>query len=163
MTHSNLHTSNKIGHWEVVKEWRAQWAAQGETVVFTNGCFDILHLGHIDYLEQAQKAGSKLIIGLNSDDSVRRLKGANRPVNEAYARARLLAALAFVDAVVLFEEDTPLELITYLLPDLLVKGSDYSIETIVGAKEVIANGGEVKTINLVAGYSTTNIIAKMAK
>ncbi|TAF35504.1 MAG: D-glycero-beta-D-manno-heptose 1-phosphate adenylyltransferase [Cytophagales bacterium] len=141
---------------------RKQWAANKQQVVFTNGCFDILHLGHVDYLEKARQKGQKLIVGLNSDASVKRLKGDTRPINEVYARARMLAALAFVDAVVVFEHDTPLELIQNLLPDVLVKGNDYSPENIVGAKEVIAAGGSVETISLVDGYSTTNLVKKMS-
>ncbi len=138
-----------------------QWQDEGLKVVFTNGCFDILHLGHIDYLEKAISLGDKLIIGLNSDESVRRLKGSDRPVNDWVARSRMLAALGFVDAVVPFEEDTPLELIKALLPDILVKGEDYKIENIVGADIVIQNGGRVETIALVKGYSTTTIINKL--
>ncbi len=138
-----------------------RWKDSGEEVVFTNGCFDILHLGHVDYLEKARTFGDRLIIGLNSDDSVKRLKGEHRPVNEENARARLLASLAFVDAVVTFEEDTPLELITFLKPDVLVKGKDYEISNIVGADVVIENGGRVETIDLVDGFSTTGIIEKI--
>jgi D-glycero-beta-D-manno-heptose 1-phosphate adenylyltransferase len=156
-------THTKIVSKEEALGLRQSWKNTNETVVFTNGCFDILHLGHVDYLEHARNAGTKLIVGLNSDASVTRLKGASRPVNLVYARARLLAALAFVDMVVVFGEDTPLDLISYLLPDVLVKGSDYTVENIVGAEVVMAHGGEVKTIDLVDGYSTTNIIAKMAK
>ena len=126
--------------------------------MFSNGCFDILHFGHIDYLEQARRLGDRLVIGLNSDGSVCSLKGPNRPVNAENARARILAALQFVDGITVFSEETPKELIEYLLPDVLVKGADYEIENIVGAKTVLENGGEVKTINLVKGYSTTNII-----
>ncbi len=129
--------------------------------MFSNGCFDILHLGHIDYLEKARSLGDKLVIGLNSDKSVKKLKGENRPVNNEEARARMLAALSFVDGITVFEEDTPKELIDMLLPDILVKGSDYNIENIVGAKTVLANGGKVETIDLVNGYSTTNIIDKI--
>lgn len=138
-----------------------KWKNLGEKVVFSNGCFDILHLGHIDYLEKARNLGSKLIIGLNDDNSVKRLKGSERPINDENARARMLSALSFVDAVVLFSEDTPKELITYLIPDILVKGSDYNLSNIVGADTVLANGGEVKTIDLVEGYSTTNLIQKL--
>ena len=130
-------------------------------MVFTNGCFDILHLGHIDYLEKARAIGDKLVVGLNSDDSVRRLKGESRPVNDITARSRMLAALDFVDAVVPFEEDTPLALISELLPDVLIKGDDYQIENIVGSDVVIQNGGSVETIALVKGYSTTSIINKL--
>ena len=136
------------------------WKQSGE-VVFTNGCFDILHLGHIDYLEKAKQLGSKLVVGLNTDASVKRLKGPDRPLNNEYARARMLAALACTDAVILFDEPTPLELITDIKPDVLVKGSDYTIDTIVGADIVIENGGSVKTIDLVNGYSTTGIIEKI--
>jgi rfaE bifunctional protein nucleotidyltransferase chain/domain len=139
----------------------AQWKSEGKKVVFTNGVFDLLHLGHITYLAKAAELGDKLIIGLNADASVKRLKGESRPVNDQNNRAALLAALFFVDAVVLFEEDTPRELITQLLPDVLVKGVDYTVENIAGAKEVLANGGEVKTITLVEGYSSTSIINKI--
>ncbi|MGW8122188.1 D-glycero-beta-D-manno-heptose 1-phosphate adenylyltransferase [Roseivirga echinicomitans] len=140
-----------------------KWKSQGEKVVFTNGCFDILHLGHIDYLEKAKALGSKLVVGLNDNPSVKRLKGEERPINNENARARMLAALAFVDGVTLFSEDTPKELITYLIPNILVKGSDYDLSNIVGADIVLANGGEVKTIDLVDGYSTTNLIQKLKK
>ncbi len=143
-------------------ELRKQWEANGDTVVFTNGCFDILHLGHVDYLEKSSEFGTRLIVAVNSDASVRTLeKGVERPVNSEYARARLIAALEFVSMVIIFGESTPLELIQSLSPDVLVKGDDYTIETIVGAKEVIAAGGEVKTIALVPDYSTTKIIQKL--
>ncbi len=138
-----------------------EWRNSGEKVVFSNGCFDILHLGHIDYLEKAGQLGSKLIIGINSDISVQRLKGPQRPVQPENARARMLAALAFVDAVVLFEDDTPLRLIETLKPHILVKGDDYTIDNIVGADIVLQEGGEVKTIPLVKGCSTTQIIEKI--
>jgi len=137
------------------------WKSEGKRVVFTNGVFDLLHLGHITYLAKAAELGDKLIIGLNTDASVKRLKGESRPVNDQNNRAALLAALFFVDAVILFEEDTPRELITLLMPDVLIKGADYTIENIAGAKEVLANGGEVKTISLVDGYSSTAIINKI--
>jgi rfaE bifunctional protein nucleotidyltransferase chain/domain len=143
-------------------ELRKQWKANGEKVVFTNGCFDILHLGHVDYLEKSSEFGTQMIVAVNSDASVRTLeKGVERPVNSEYARARLIAALGFVSMVIIFGESTPLELIQSLSPDVLVKGDDYTIETIVGAKEVIAAGGEVKTIALVPDYSTTKIIQKL--
>lgn len=141
---------------------RKQWKANGDKVVFTNGCFDILHLGHIDYLEKSSEFGTQMVVAVNSDASVRTLeKGVERPVNSEYARARLIAALEFVSMVLIFGESTPLELIQALNPDVLVKGDDYTIETIVGAKEVIAAGGEVKTIALVPNYSTTKIIQKL--
>jgi rfaE bifunctional protein nucleotidyltransferase chain/domain len=143
-------------------ELRKQWQAKGDKVVFTNGCFDILHLGHVDYLEKSSEFGTQMIVAVNSDASVRTLeKGVERPVNSEYARARLIAALGFVSMVIIFGESTPLELIQALTPDVLVKGDDYTIETIVGAKEVIAAGGEVKTIALVPDYSTTKIIQKL--
>jgi len=140
---------------------RAQWKNEGKKVVFTNGVFDLLHLGHVTYLAKAADLGDKLIIGLNADSSVKRIKGEGRPINDQNNRAALLASLFFVDAVVLFEEDTPHTLITTLMPDVLVKGADYTIENIVGAKEVMANGGEVKTITFVNGYSSTSIINKI--
>jgi len=137
------------------------WQGEGKKVVFTNGVFDLLHIGHITYLAKAAELGDKLVIGLNSDNSVRRIKGEDRPVNDQNSRAALLAALFFVDAITLFEEDTPFNLIAGLLPDILVKGADYSVEQIVGAKEVLANGGAVKTISFVEGYSSTSIINKI--
>lgn len=141
----------------------AQWRLLGKTVAFTNGCFDILHRGHIFSLSEAAAAADYLIVGLNSDASTKRLKGSNRPVNDEQSRALLLASLVIVDAVVLFEEDTPLELIKALLPDVLVKGGDYTVEQIAGAKEVIANGGKVVINPIVAGFSTTGIIDKITK
>jgi D-glycero-beta-D-manno-heptose 1-phosphate adenylyltransferase len=141
----------------------AQWQAAGQTVVFTNGCFDIVHLGHIDYLEKARALGHRLVLGLNTDASVSRIKGPLRPVVNEYARARLMAALAFVDLVTLFDEPTPLELIRAVLPDVLVKGDDYTVETIVGAEVVIGRGGSVQTIALVPGYSTTALIERIKR
>ncbi|RYC71992.1 D-glycero-beta-D-manno-heptose 1-phosphate adenylyltransferase [Spirosoma sordidisoli] len=138
-----------------------QWRANGEQIVFTNGCFDIVHLGHIDYLEKARQLGDRLILGLNTDASVSCIKGPLRPVVNEYARARLMAALAFVDAVTLFGEPTPLELIEAVRPDILVKGDDYSVATIVGADFVLGRGGRVETIALVPGYSTTKLIERI--
>jgi len=139
----------------------AAWRAKGKTVAFTNGCFDILHEGHIASLSAAAKEADYLIVGLNSDTSVKRLKGPDRPINNTNDRALILANLLLVDMVVIFEEDTPLELISSLLPDVLVKGGDYTIETIVGAKEVIANGGKVIINPIIEGFSTTNTIEKI--
>jgi rfaE bifunctional protein nucleotidyltransferase chain/domain len=130
-------------------------------VVFTNGCFDILHRGHVEYLAAARALGDCLVIGLNSDESVRRLKGRGRPVNSEDDRAYVLAGLESVDAVTLFQEDTPLDLIRALLPDVLVKGGDYTIETIVGATDVMAAGGEVVVAELVPGRSTTSILRRV--
>lgn len=152
---------NKILSLDDLKNRIDEWHASGKKIVFTNGVFDLLHIGHITYMAKAAELGDKLIIGLNSDSSVKRLKGDDRPVNDQNSRAALLAALFFVDAVTIFEEDTPHNLITKLLPDVLVKGADYQVENIVGAKEVIANGGEVKTITFVDGYSSTSIINKI--
>ncbi|TWJ04741.1 rfaE bifunctional protein nucleotidyltransferase chain/domain [Mucilaginibacter frigoritolerans] len=152
---------NKITDISSLKETITAWQKNNNKVVFTNGVFDLLHIGHITYLAKAAELGDKLIIGLNADSSVKRIKGESRPVNDQNSRAMLLAALFFVDAIVVFEEDTPLNLISTLLPDILVKGADYAIENIVGGKEVIANGGEVKTINFVEGYSSTSIIQRI--
>jgi D-beta-D-heptose 7-phosphate kinase/D-beta-D-heptose 1-phosphate adenosyltransferase len=140
-----------------------QWRNLGKTVAFTNGCFDILHEGHIASLSQAAQFADYLIVGLNSDDSVQRLKGKERPVNDQHARAVVLSSLIMVDLVVLFSEDTPLALIQAVLPDVLVKGGDYTVEKIAGAKEVLAHGGSVEIIPLVAGRSTSNIIDKLKK
>ena len=152
---------NKLYNLESLKTELASWKADGKKVVFTNGVFDLLHIGHITYLAKAAELGDKLIIGLNSDASVKRIKGESRPVNDQNSRAILLAALFFVDAVIVFDEDTPHQLIKALLPGILVKGADYAIEDIVGGKEVIANGGEVKTIDFVDGYSSTAIINRI--
>jgi D-beta-D-heptose 7-phosphate kinase/D-beta-D-heptose 1-phosphate adenosyltransferase len=139
----------------------AAWRATGKTIAFTNGCFDILHEGHIFSLSQAAKEADLLIVGVNSDASVKRLKGKDRPINHENSRALLLASLAIVDAVVIFDEDTPLELIKEILPDFLVKGGDYTVDQIVGAKEVIANGGKVIINPIVEGFSTTGIIQQI--
>lgn len=138
-----------------------QWRFKEEKIVFTNGCFDILHRGHTDYLAKAASLGSKFIIGLNTDASVKRLKGKNRPVNPEYARAFVLASLIYTDKIILFEEDTPLELIRYIQPDILVKGSDYSPENIIGYDIIKAKGGKIMTIDLTEGYSTTSILDKI--
>lgn len=156
-------TADKICTAEQAARLVSEWQKHDYKVVFTNGCFDILHLGHVDYLEKAAAFGQKLVVGLNTDDSVRALKGPDRPVNPEYARARLLAALQFVSAVVLFSDATPFALISQLGPDVLVKGSDYTVENIVGADVVMARGGEVKTIDLVDGFSTTAILEKVKK
>jgi len=137
------------------------WKQAGENVVFTNGCFDIIHRGHIEVLAQTADLGDKLIIGLNSDTSIQKLKGENRPIIDEQARSILLAALSFVDAVILFPEDTPINLISALLPDVLAKGGDYEIETIVGHEIVQQNGGKVKLVPFVDGFSSTTIIEKI--
>ena len=136
------------------------WKKQNKKIVFTNGCFDIIHRGHIEYLCKAKEMGDILIVGLNSDESVKKLKGDNRPINDQMARLLILASLMFIDAVVLFNDDTPLNLIKMINPDILVKGGDYDTEKIVGYNFVTQNGGKVSIIDFVPGYSTTNIIKK---
>lgn len=140
----------------------AVWRMKGDRIVFTNGCFDILHRGHATYLEQASALGDRLIVGLNSDASVRRQqKGPERPLNDQVSRGLVLAALRCVDAVVVFDADTPLELITALVPDVLVKGGDWPVDRIVGADVVLANGGEVHSLQLVDGFSTTGLVERI--
>ena len=141
-------------------EQRARWRRQGKTVVFTNGCYDLLHPGHVRLLEQARSLGDVLILALNSDASVRRMKGPSRPLIAENARAAMALALAAVDAVTLFDEDTPRELIAEVLPDVLVKGADWS-HFIAGREEVEAAGGRVLTLALEPGYSTTNLVERM--
>lgn len=133
------------------------WRFLQQKIVFTNGCFDILHLGHLDYLSKAANMGNKLIIGLNSDKSTQKLKGNTRPINDELTRSHLLASLFFVDAVIVFDQQTPEDLINRLKPDVLVKGADYTIANIVGANSVIGNGGSVATIPFIEGYSTSAI------
>lgn len=134
-----------------------KWREENQKIVFTNGCFDLLHLGHVDYLAKAKDLGDRLIIGVNTDSSVKRLKGKNRPLQDENSRLHILAALHSVDAVVLFDEDTPYELIKKIQPDILVKGADYKIENIVGYDIVTSRGGSVQTIEFIEGYSTTKI------
>lgn len=137
------------------------WKKERKKIVFTNGCFDLVHPGHLSYLLEAANLGNKLIIGVNTDYSVRKIKGEERPINDEQSRLQLLAALFFVDAVVLFNEDTPADLIECLKPDILVKGGDYKIDGIIGAKETIERGGTVKVLNFLPGYSSTKIIEKI--
>lgn len=154
-------TESKILTRQQAVQQADQWRDSGQQIVFTNGCFDIVHLGHIDYLEKARSLGNRLILGLNTDASVSCIKGPLRPVVNEYARARLMAALEFVDAVTLFGEPTPLDLIQAVRPDVLVKGDDYIVATIVGADFVLGRGGRVETIALVPGYSTTKLIERI--
>lgn len=137
-----------------------QWRLSGEKIVFTNGCFDLLHEGHLKLLQEAKGKGSKLIVALNSDQSVQRLKGEDRPIKNEKARSLCMAAILFVDAVILFEEDTPKQLIQWIKPDVLVKGGDYDLKEVVGADEVIRNGGEVHLVNLVEGKSSSALIQR---
>ena len=140
------------------------WRLKGDRIVFTNGCFDILHRGHVEYLQEAAALGDRLVVGVNSDASVRRLgKGDDRPLNDQDTRAKVLAALRCVNAVVIFEEDTPLELITALQPDMVAKGGDWKPEQIVGVEVVKARGGEVRSLKLVDGFSTTALVDKIRK
>ncbi len=140
----------------------AQWRNRGETVVFTNGCFDLLHIGHITLFEDAHRMGDHLVIGLNSDASVNRLKGPPRPIVGEKERARILAALASTDAIVIFEEDTPLAIIEALRPDVLIKGGEYTEATVVGGELVRSWGGRVAIVPTVAGFSTGNIVRKLS-
>lgn len=150
-----LFTRNQLA--EQVKAWQAA----GEQVAFTNGCFDLVHAGHIDYLQKTKALANRLVVGLNTDASVSKIKGPTRPVANETSRAFVLAALGCVDAVVFFDEPTPLELIEAIGPDILTKGSDYNLQTIVGADFVISKGGTVQTIDLVPGYSTSALIEKI--
>jgi rfaE bifunctional protein nucleotidyltransferase chain/domain len=152
---------NKILNRDELKGKIATWNFQNKRIVFTNGCFDILHLGHIDYLSKARDHGNLLIVGVNTDDSVRRLKGNGRPITDELSRSMIIASLHFVDAVILFDEDTPYELIKLIQPDILVKGKDYSAEEVVGYDIVTKKGGKVVTIDLVKGYSTSAIEEKI--
>ncbi len=140
-----------------------EWKKSKKTVVFTNGCFDLLHKGHIDLLTLASKYGDKLIVGINSDESVKKLKGEDRPVENQRTRKKKLLNIKYVDDVYVFEESTPLNIIKSICPDVLVKGADYTVPEIVGAKFVLSNGGKVRTVPLTPGFSTTKSIEKMAK
>jgi rfaE bifunctional protein nucleotidyltransferase chain/domain len=151
---------DKVLSWDRAREWRARQRGMGR-VVFTNGVFDLLHTGHVDVLLAARREGEFLVVGVNSDASVRRLKGPTRPVRDEVSRCYVLAALAMVDAVVLFDEDTPLELIRVVRPDVLVKGGDYTEATIVGANEVRSWGGDIAVIPLTPGHSTTSTIERL--
>lgn len=157
----NHQIKSKIVDKEQLSLLLTDWKEKGLKTVFSNGCFDLLHPGHVDYLSKARDLGNKLIIGLNTDSSVMRLKGPSRPIIDEKSRAILLAAFSFIDAIILFDEPTPLEIITWIKPDILVKGSDYSVEEIVGADVVLKNGGQVKTLDFLEGYSSSSIINKI--
>ncbi len=150
---TRIQTIDKVRHWK----------ESGEKIVFTNGCFDILHAGHIHLLTEAKNLGDRLLIGLNSDQSVQNLKGPDRPLNSEDARASVLESLSMVDGVTIFQEDTPLKLIEEIIPHVLVKGGDYSIENVVGADTVRASGGEVVLIPILKGYSTSDLITRIRK
>ena len=147
----------KIMSLQSLQELVVSWKAAGETIVFTNGCFDLLHFGHVDYLYRAADLGTKLVVALNTDDSVSRLKGPNRPIQSETSRGLVMAGLGCVDAVCFFEEPTPAQLIEALMPHVLVKGADYTPDQIVGARVVLAAGGRVETVPLSSGYSTSAI------
>jgi len=149
-----------LNHAELAEQVK-EWQEQGLKVAFTNGCFDLLHRGHTDYLEKTKALADKLVVALNTDESVRRIKGPKRPVADQDGRLHVMASLEAVDAVTLFDEPTPLEIISVLKPDVLTKGDDYNIATIVGAKEVLGWGGQVLTVPLVPGYSTSLLIDKV--
>jgi len=162
MTLTTCSTIYKVVDWEAAARWVQELQGEGKQAVFTNGCFDLLHVGHVHYLEEARSLGDGLIVGVNTDASVARLmKGPGRPLNPEAGRARVLAALACVDRVVLFAEDTPLALITRLAPDVLVKGGDYQLDEIVGREVVLARGGRVVALPFVPGYSTTGLIERL--
>ena len=152
-----------ITDWDIANSHIIQWKEAGFTIVFTNGCFDIIHRGHIEILSAAKEKGNHLVVGLNGDQSVTRLKGNDRPLQPFEDRAMILDAIESVDMVVGFEEDTPAEIILHFLPDVLVKGGDYTTETIVGADTVIANGGTVETIPLIPEKSTTALLDRIIK
>lgn len=152
---------DKIVDIESLSNKLSNWRSEENKIVFSNGCFDILHRGHVEYLSKAADLGDKLIIGLNTDNSIKRIKGPLRPINDENARATVLAALEFVDAIIFFDEDTPYNLIKSVQPDILVKGNDYKAEDIVGYDIVVGRGGKVETIELVEGYSTTGTISKI--
>lgn len=154
---------HRIHSWESLAKALHIWRFQQKKIVFTNGCFDLVHLGHLDYLSKAADLGDVLIVGLNTDASVSRLKGPDRPVVDEQARAFMMASFRFVDAVVLFDQPTPYELIRLVQPDVLVKGKDYKVEEVVGYDIVTAKGGKVETIELVPGYSTTALIQKILR
>jgi len=161
MSQHRVPAQQKIFDRDTLIKQLQRWHDAGEEIVFTNGCFDILHAGHIAYLEAAAGLGDRLIVGVNDDPSVKRLKGETRPINVLSSRLYLLASLSSVDAVVPFSEDTPLDLINLLRPDVLVKGGDYQPENIVGAAEVTSWGGEVKVIPFIEGFSTTKLESKI--
>lgn len=151
--------NQKIIAFNSIIEFTDKWSDQ--KICFTNGCFDLLHLGHIDYLSKAADLADKLIIGVNTDQSVSKLKGTHRPIKDEISRATILASLSFVDLVILFDEDTPINLIETIQPDVLVKGADYTLDKVVGAKETIKRGGQVELISFLDGYSTSSLESKI--
>jgi len=155
-------SENKIVSWDQAVKTIEEIQKTGKKVVFTNGCFDLVHLGHVDYLEKARNLGDFLVVGINTDKSVSDIKGPFRPVSNEQSRSRVLASMGFVDLVVFFGEETPKNLIELLKPDILTKGSDYTVKNIVGADFVMSRGGKVETIPMVDGFSTTNLIKRIS-
>jgi D-glycero-beta-D-manno-heptose 1-phosphate adenylyltransferase len=163
MSHKVDIIRRKILSGSELERWLAQARFKNRKIVFTNGCFDVLHRGHVDYLVRASELGDLLVIGLNTDESVKRLKGPSRPYLDEETRVYILASMSFTSAIILFEEDTPLELIQKVRPDILVKGSDYKPVEIVGHDLVTSWGGKVQTIDLTPGYSSTQVIGKLTE
>ncbi len=157
----NYLNSKIILTWDDLQVLMNKWKQKSSKIVFTNGCFDVIHKGHIEYLSRASDLGSKLIIGLNSDSSVKKLKGKGRPINDEISRAKVLASMFFVDAVCFFSQDTPIELIKIVMPDVLVKGGDYQPKDIVGYDLVSDNGGKVVSLDYIDGFSSSDIIEKL--
>ncbi len=155
------HLQTKILSFTALEGQLEKWRNTNQKIVFTNGCFDLLHFGHVDYLAKARDLGDRLVVGLNTDGSIKRIKGVARPINNEESRAALLAGMTYVDAVVLFDEETPINLVSMVMPDVLVKGGDYSIKEIVGHEIVLNNKGEVCTIDFVEGYSSSVLIEKI--
>ena len=155
------HLRSKILSFSTLEKQLKKWRKANEKIVFTNGCFDLLHFGHVDYLAKARDLGSRLVVGLNTDASIKRLKGSSRPINDEQSRVALLAGMAYIDAVVLFDEETPIKLISIIKPDFLVKGGDYEVKNIVGHEIVLSNNGKVCTIDFVDGYSSSALIEKV--
>lgn len=156
-----LKITDKIKTWEAAQSTIKQWQSEGLEVVFTNGCFDLIHYGHLHYLAEAASLGQKLVVALNSDASISRLKGKHRPIKDSKNRLHLMASLELVNLVVEFEQDTPKDLINLLKPNILVKGGDWKIEEIIGSDTVLKNGGKVKSLAFVQGYSTTKLETKI--
>ena len=155
------HLRSKILSFSTLGNQLKKWRKANEKIVFTNGCFDLLHFGHVDYLAKARDLGSRLVVGLNTDASIKRLKGSSRPINDEQSRVALLAGMAYIDAVVLFDEVSPIKLISIIKPDFLVKGGDYEVKNIVGHEIVLSNNGKVCTIDFVDGYSSSALIEKV--
>lgn len=163
MNHPIQEIEAKVFSWDNLNQQVLNWKKEGDRIVFTNGCFDLIHYGHLHYLAEAKALGNRLVIGLNADSSVKRLKGNHRPIKDQQTRQLVLASFQFIDAVCVFEEDDPLKLITLIQPDILVKGGDWAPEQIIGSDFVLANGGQVLSLPFVSGHSTTSLETKIKK